>query len=137
MSLEFLETQNLHINNQVSNYVLNIYDTSELIIMNLAVANTITIPNDATVDFLIGARIYVQQTGVGQTSIVGDLGVTINSQQGILSLAERYCMCELIKTAPNTWTIQGGIIPAPIPAPISKLLVRFKFLSLPNVFIYR
>ena len=116
MSLEFLETQNLHINNQVSNYVLNIYDTSELIIMNLAVANTITIPNDATVDFLIGARIYVQQTGVGQTSIVGDLGVTINSQQGILSLAERYCMCELIKTAPNTWTIQGGIIPAPIPA---------------------
>jgi hypothetical protein len=111
MSLEFLETQNLHINNQVSNYVLNIYDTSELIIMNLAVANTITIPNDATVDFLIGARIYVQQTGVGQTSIVGALGVTINSQQGILSLAERYCMCELIKTAPNTWTIQGGIIP--------------------------
>ena len=116
MSLEFLETQNLHINNQVSNYVLNIYDTSELIIMNLAVANTITIPNDATVDFLIGARIYVQQTGVGQTSIVGALGVTINSQQGILSLAERYCMCELIKTAANTWTIQGGIIPAPIPA---------------------
>jgi hypothetical protein len=116
MSLEFLETQNLHINNQVSNYVLNIYDPSKLIIMNLAVANTVTIPNDATVDFLIGARIYVQQTGVGQTSIVGALGVTINSQQGILSLAERYCMCELIKTAANTWTIQGGIIPAPIPA---------------------
>jgi hypothetical protein len=32
MSLEFLETQNLHINNQVSNYVLNIYDTSENIV---------------------------------------------------------------------------------------------------------
>lgn len=110
MSLEFLETQNLHINNQSSNYVLTIFDPSRLVIMNLAVPNTVTIPNDATVNFLIGARIYVQQTGVGQTSIVGGVGVTINSQSGVLTLAQQYAMCVLIKTAVNTWTMQGGNI---------------------------
>jgi hypothetical protein len=114
--IEFNETQNLHINNQISNYVLGIFDPSKLIIMNLATANTVTIPNDSSVDFLIGTRIYVLQSGVGQTSILASLGVTINSQSGILSLASQYCMCELIKTASNTWTLQGGIIPPPIPA---------------------
>lgn len=114
--IEFNETQNLHINNQTTNYILTQFDPSKLIVMDLAVANTVTIPNDSSVDFLIGARVYVLQAGVGQTTIAASLGVTINSQSNILSLANQYCMCELIKTAPNTWTLQGGIIPPPIPA---------------------
>lgn len=110
MALEFLETQNLHINNRVANYVLDIYDPSKVIVMNLAVANTVTIPPESSVNFLIGTRIYVYQSGVGQTSIVGGIGVTINSQGSVLSLAAQYCMCVLVKIASNTWTMQGGSI---------------------------
>jgi hypothetical protein len=109
MALEFLQTENLKLNNQTSSYVLQKTDSSALIVMNVGSANTVTIPNDATVDFLIGTRIYVLQSGVGQTSINGGLGVSINSQGGILDLIAQYAMCELIKIASNTWTLQGGI----------------------------
>ena len=110
MALEFLQTENLKLNNQTSSYVLQKTDSSALIVMNVGSANTVTIPNDATVDFLIGTRICVLQSGTGQTSINGGLGVSINSQGGILSLISQYAMCELIKIASNTWTLQGGII---------------------------
>lgn len=108
MALEFLQTENLKLNNQTSSYVLQTTDTSTLVIMNVGSANTVTIPNDSTIDFLLGTRVYVLQSGAGQTSIVGDIGVTINSQGGVLDLSEQYAMCELIKIAANTWTLQGG-----------------------------
>jgi hypothetical protein len=109
MSLEFLQTENLKLNNQVASYVLQKTDTSTLVIMNVGSANTVTIPNDATVDFLLGTRVYVLQAGAGQTSINGGVGVTINSQGGVLDLIAQYAMCELIKIAADTWTLQGGI----------------------------
>jgi hypothetical protein len=85
--LEFLQTQNIKVNNQSSSYLLDLNDSASLILMNVASANTVTIPNDSNVDFLIGTKVYVIQSGVGLTSIASQLGVTIYSQNNILDLA--------------------------------------------------
>lgn len=55
---------------KTANYTLALTDEGKTISMNVASANTVTVPTDTSVNFLVGSKIDVVQTGAGQTEIV-------------------------------------------------------------------
>jgi hypothetical protein len=105
MAIEFLQKRQIELNFETSNYILTEYDAAQLILMNSASANTLTVPANSSVDFIIGEKIYVTQWGTGQTTIVADSGVTINSQDSNLTIAGQYAIAQLTKVATDEWLL--------------------------------
>lgn len=97
------------VSNKVANYVLALADAFTLIEMELAGANTVTIPLNASVAFPIGTIIYITQIGAGQTQIVPTGGVTLQSDGGATKIATQYSEVSLRKRATNTWQLVGNI----------------------------
>jgi hypothetical protein len=81
-------------------------DDTVLIAMNVATANTVTVPPNSSVAFPIGSQIEILQIGVGQTTIVEGSGVTVGTTT-TLKLSEQYSRCVLLKTGTNTWVVSG------------------------------
>jgi hypothetical protein len=71
--------------------------------------NGLYIPNNSSQAFEVGTTITVLQTGVGQTTIYGDSGVTVNATPG-LSLRAQWSLVTLIKRATNTWVVSGDLV---------------------------
>lgn len=84
-------------------------DAGKLVIMNVASANTVTVPLNSSVSLPIGTQISIIQTGSGQTSFVASSGVTINSDTSKLKISTQYSGATLIKTAINTWSLIGNL----------------------------
>lgn len=99
----------LAVSNKVANYTLVLGDAFSLIEMELAGANTLTIPLNATVAFPVGTIIYVTQIGAGQTQIVPTGGVTLQSDGGADKIATQYSEVSLRKRATDTWQLVGNI----------------------------
>lgn len=76
-----------------------------------ASAITATVPANATVAFPVGTIIQVVQDGAGKVTFAPAATVTINSYGGNLSIAGQYVGVTLEKTATNTWTLYGNLIP--------------------------
>jgi hypothetical protein len=77
-------------------------------------ANVITVPNNATVSFNIGAAITIVQQGSANLTITPDTGVTMylsgNSTSAARTLGN-YGMATLMKVATDTWFINGtGVV---------------------------
>lgn len=81
----------------------------KLIEMNVATANTLTIPLSATSLLPIGAKIDVTQYGAGQTQIVAASGVTLYSAGGATKLRSQYSGATLIQADTNVWYLFGDI----------------------------
>lgn len=96
-------------NAQTSSYTLVLTDANKMITIDSSSANTLTLPLDSSVNFVIGTQISVNSIGTGQTSIVAASGVTINSKSGNLKLTGQYSGATLIKTAANTWLLTGDL----------------------------
>lgn len=94
---------------QTASYTLVLGDAQDVVEMNVATANTLTIPPNSSVAFPIGTSILVVQTGAGQTTITAGAGVTVNSYLG-LKIVGRWAGCTLIKRAENTWVAVGGLV---------------------------
>lgn len=94
---------------QVASYTLVLGDAQDVVEMNVATANTLTIPPNSSVAFPVGTSILVVQTGAGQTTITAGAGVTVNSFLG-LKIIGRWAGCTLIKRAENTWVAVGGLV---------------------------
>jgi hypothetical protein len=90
-------------------YSLIITDAQKIIEMNSSVANTITIPLDSSVNFPVGTSILIVQTGAGQTTIAGAVGVTVNSFLG-LKIIGRWAGATIVKRSANTWVAVGGLV---------------------------
>lgn len=90
-------------------YTLALTDANLGVSMNNASANTLTVPPNSSVAFVIGSQIVVLQLGAGATTIAAGAGVTINSPGGLLQLAGQYAQIVLEKTATNTWQLAGNI----------------------------
>lgn len=97
-------------NRQTASYTLVDADRSKMVEMNVATANNLTIPLDATVPFAIGTQIEVSQYGAGQTTIVATGGVTIRSASGNLKIAAQYVAVSLIKIGTNEWYCFGNLL---------------------------
>lgn len=98
-------------NNQPGSYTLTLLDAGKLIEMNVASANTVTVPADATVAFQIGTTISVAQQGAGQTTLVAAGGVTLRSYNNSLKLAGQNAIASVIKRSGNDWWVAGNLVP--------------------------
>jgi hypothetical protein len=77
--------------------------------MNVATANDLTVPLNATEAFPVGSQILVSQYGAGQTTIVATGGVTIRSFGGALKINGQYASASLIKIATDEWYAFGNL----------------------------
>lgn len=99
----------LAINTQTANYTLVLADAGGLLRMNVATANTVTIPPNSSVAFPTGTQMFLSQAGAGQTTLVAGSGVTINSFGAKLKFAGQYAGVTLVKIATNTWNAYGNL----------------------------
>ena len=96
------------LNPKVASYTLALTDQGKVVTMNVAGANNLTVPLNATVAFPIGATLLVRQIGVGITTVVAAGGVTIQKKASASSaIAERYGQIVLHKIATDTWHTTG------------------------------
>jgi hypothetical protein len=95
-------------NAQTATYTLALTDASDIVEMNVASANNLTIPLDSSVAFAIGTVITILQTGTGQTTINPTGGVTVNGTPG-LKLRAQWSSCTLVKRATDTWVAMGDL----------------------------
>lgn len=96
------------VNTRTAPYTLVASDRGKIIEMNVAGANTVTIPNETGiggVNFPIGTLINVVQLGTGQTTLLPAAGVTARSVTGGLSTSTRYGSLILYKRASNDWFV--------------------------------
>lgn len=96
------------INTQTANYILAAADMGNIVEMNLAGANTLTVPPDASVPIPIGSQVIITQLGAGQTTIVAGDGVTIRTAETLV-LAKQYASVLLYKRGTNEWILTGYV----------------------------
>lgn len=93
-------------NRQTASYGLVLADQGKLVEMNVASANNLTVPLNATQAFPTRTRIDIAQYGAGQTTVVATGGVTIRSRNG-LKLAGQYAGATLMKIGTDEWYLWG------------------------------
>jgi hypothetical protein len=96
-------------NNQTGSYTLVLADAGKTIEMNVASANTLTVPPNSSVAFPVGTVINWEQHGAGTTTLTAGAGVTLNSRGGVLASAGQYGAGSMRKTATNTWLVAGDL----------------------------
>jgi hypothetical protein len=96
-------------NEETASYTLVLADAGKVVEMNVASANTLTVPTNTNVAFPVGTTIMVLQTGSGQTTIAGASGVTVNAAGGGLKINGQWAAATLIKRATDTWAAIGAL----------------------------
>lgn len=99
----------LALNTQTGSYTLALTDAGDTVLMNVASANTLTVPPNSSVAFPVGTQIVLVQIGAGQTTVVAGSGVTVSSSGNRLKLTSQYSGATLIKTATNSWLLFGDL----------------------------
>jgi hypothetical protein len=91
-------------------------DSSAIVRMNVASANTFSIPvSTSPTDFEIGSSITVWQMGSGQTTIQATTpGTTTIESTGASSAAPKlraqYSSAVIVKMAANLWYVAGDVV---------------------------
>jgi len=96
-------------NRQTASYTLVLTDQNDIVEMNVASANNLTIPLNSSVAFPIGTEIAVLQYGAGQTTIVATVGVTLRSKANALKISGQYAGCTLVKVGTDEWYVIGDL----------------------------
>ncbi|WP_281168251.1 2Fe-2S iron-sulfur cluster-binding protein [Pedobacter glucosidilyticus] len=92
-----------------TSYTLQLNDKNALVSMDNTLPNTIIIPSDAEVPIQIGTQIIINQSGTGQTSVMGNTGVTLLSPANKNKLAFQHSIANILKVDVNNWIIYGDI----------------------------
>ena len=82
----------LTLSRKTDNYTLVAADNGQVVEMNKATANTLTVPSGV---FTAGQQVLVTQYGAGQTTIVGS-GVTLRSDGGKLKINTQYSSATIL-----------------------------------------
>ena len=95
-------------------YTAVLNDNGQVITMNNASSNTLSIPTNASVAFPIGTQLNVLQIGAGQTTIQAVTSGTTTIQSTAASAAApkiraRYGMATCIKASTDLWYVVGDI----------------------------
>jgi hypothetical protein len=107
-SLSSKANLDLTVDTKTANYTLVIGDRGKFIQMNVASANTLTIPTNASVAFPIGTQLIVRQMGAGQTTITPASGVTIDEVDNMYKTKQQKSVVALVKVATNVWVLTGS-----------------------------
>ena len=84
-------------------------DKNGVVITNTSSATDVRIPTNSGAAFAIGTKITIIQEGSGTVTVVGTLGVTLQSAQGHDRLSHQYSVATVVKTAIDTWYLYGDI----------------------------
>jgi len=76
--------------------------------MNSSSAITFTVPTDAALAWPVGASMDIIATGVGEVTIVGDTGVTLNRTPGNI-LRTQWSSATILKRSTNSWIMYGDL----------------------------
>lgn len=100
-------TSQVIINNQTDDYVLTEADMAGgvYVRMNKATANTVTIPPDLDNN----QPVHITQIGLGTTSIVAGVGVTIQSTDNWLKARTRFSNLTLVPIGINSYDLIGDL----------------------------
>lgn len=88
-------------------YTLAVGDAGQLVTLANASPVTVTVPTNAAVPFAIGTQITLTQAGAGKVTLVGAVGVTVNSADSYLGLRTQWSAVTIIKTNTNSWILIG------------------------------
>jgi len=99
----------LTVTGQTASYTAVLADANGYVRMNVAGANTFTVPANASVAFPTGTRLYVEQRGAGTTTITPDTGVTILSRGSVFDTGGQYAVAVLVKVDTDIWVLSGDI----------------------------
>jgi hypothetical protein len=100
----------IDINTQTSSYQLTAPDAGKVVRINTSGATDVTVPDDVTEEFPIGAVVSIRQVGTGAVTVVEASGVTVHHEPGFtLTLRGRYSEVSLHKVAAGTWEAAGGL----------------------------
>lgn len=69
-----------------------------------------SIPANATLPLPVGTTVVVSQIGVGQVTIDPAVGVTVRTPETLIT-RKQFAKVTLIKTATNTWDLEGNLEP--------------------------
>jgi hypothetical protein len=94
---------------KTANYTLAASDRGKGIGMNVASANTITLPSNTTAAITLGAVIPLFQYGTGQTTIVAGSGATVRAPGGKLKFSGQYSQAVAWKVNTNEWMVSGDL----------------------------
>lgn len=92
-----------------TSFTLTLAEAHRLLTLNNASPITLTIPPDATANFVLGTQVNLVQTGAGQVTITGGAGVTIRSEGSKTKLNGQYALATCIKIANNEWVLVGNL----------------------------
>lgn len=92
---------------QTASYTLVANDAGKVVEMNVASANTLTIPPNSSVAFPIGTIIEVYQVGAGQCTVTAGSGVTLRAPGGAKTAAQ-YASASLRKRGTDEWVLAGS-----------------------------
>lgn len=98
----------LPVNVETASYTLALSDAGGTVEMDVGSANDVTVPAEASVDFPVGTVIEVCQVGAGQTTIVEDTGVTVNTPETLV-LTGQWSTVSLRKRAADEWVLAGDV----------------------------
>lgn len=94
---------------KTASYTLMIADAGTLVRMNVASANTLTVPPNSSAAIPTDSVIMVNQYGAGITTITPGTGVTLRPRGGLLALNGQYASASLHKIATDEWLISGDL----------------------------
>jgi hypothetical protein len=102
--------ETIPLNNQTgTTYTLVAGDAGDLVTLSNAAAITLTVPTNASVAFATGTQITIIQTGAGQVTVAGAVGVTVSASDSATKLRTQYSAATLIKTGTDSWVLIGDI----------------------------
>lgn len=87
-------------NTQTASYTLQLFDQDGRVEMNVAGANNLTVPTNASVSFPVGTEIKITQVGAGNTTILAAGGVTGHN---FGALSGQWASVSLYQRAANEW----------------------------------
>lgn len=107
--LEWASAINATFNPQTgTSYTVVATDSGKLVELSNASAISVNVPLNSSVSIPVGTQINLVQTGTGQVSISGSVGVTVNATPG-LKLRAQWSYATLIKRATDTWLLVGDL----------------------------
>ena len=100
---------NLTLNGQTGTaYTLALTDNGKLITLDNAATGAVTIPDNSSVAFVVGAQVNMVQKGTGPFSVTGASGVTVNATPG-LNFRAQWSAATAIKIATDSWILLGDL----------------------------
>ena len=91
------------------NYILTGLDGGAMIEMTNGSPNSVSVPLNSSVPFAIGTQILIVQYSTGQTQVVPDPGVTINSSGGKDKTFSQFSAITLVKRGTDEWYLFGDL----------------------------